>query len=375
MSTAAEWAPGLFKRIAVPRMAGSKSLADVEAAIAERLSAMGYRVAREPFVTSDRSLAAVALAGAGFGWTALLIMPLFLLAMPGWPLFLVGTGAMALVALLTVGVQRGLIGPARPGVTTANIVATRGEPVLWLVAHWDSKGQALSLAHRVVAVVALGIGAVWLLTALTVRLVVVVPWWVVAPGALLAAVGGAALSRAKTSNVSPGAVDNASGVIAALAAAERLRERADVGVLITGAEEYGMAGARAWIAGSPRGNMFLNFDGVDSRGAVRITTHARGALRGRSGGSLNVRGVVRDHLVAQGHDVSQWGLPAGIPVDGVVLASNGMDGVTVSRGDWTTARLVHTACDVPDRLDVGAILTVGLAAAEAATRLVDAAQL
>jgi len=55
-------------------------------------------------------------------------------------------------------------------------------------------------------------------------------------------------------------------------------------------------------------------------------------------------------------------------VDGVVLARAGMPGVTVSRGDWSTLGVVHTAADAPERLDPAAAVQAGRAVAAALCR-------
>ena len=54
-----------------------------------------------------------------------------------------------------------------------------------------------------------------------------------------------------TGNRSPGAVDNASGLISVLLAARTLSARPDLGVFITSGEELGLAGARAFVESHP----------------------------------------------------------------------------------------------------------------------------
>jgi hypothetical protein len=324
---------------------------------------MGYEVDQQRFVTSDRALLAVSVAGAGFGWVALLVAPLLVIELPGWPVASIGLGAIALVALLAFGIQTGQIPVLSKEVTASNIVATRGDPTLWLVAHSDSKSQALSLAGRIVAVVALATGMLWLCGALATRLITDLPWWAAAPGIILAVLGGAALSRGAPSDRSPGAVDNATGVVAVLAAAERLRHRTDVGVLVTGAEEYGMAGARAWTESHRAAGCFINFDGIDSRGPHRIALHAPRGVQGTAA-SRDVGQRIQARLHARGHRVTMRNLPPGVFVDGVVLARSGMPGATLSRGDWATARAVHTAADRSDRVDVRAATEAAQVAAE-----------
>ncbi len=363
-----EWAGALLQRIAVPRIPGSSEIGDVQTVIVEQLERSGYGVKRERFRASARPLIAASIAGSAFGWTVLMLVPLLVLDFTGWTVALVGAAALALAVLASLGIANGYLPVKIDSVDAINVCATRGHSALWLVAHSDSKGQGLSLAGRVSAVVLLGAGLILLASCLVVRLWTPLPWWAVAPAVVLTVTGGAGISRKAVTNESFGAVDNATGVIAALVAAERLRGRSDVGVLITGAEEFAMAGAKAWATAHGANGIFINFDGVDGRGIYRVTTHPTpGAAGGRQSAELGAALVRR--LQAAGADAKLGSLPPGILVDGVVLAKAGMPGVSLSRGDWKTLRVVHTVRDVHQRVDVGAAVLAGRAAAAVAEEL------
>jgi hypothetical protein len=238
-----------------------------------------------------------------------------------------------------------------------NIEARRGQPQVWLVAHSDSKGQGISLRTRVLAVVLTGVGAIALTAAVLVRLSDLLSFPSALAAVLPVVAGGALLSRSVPRDDSPGAVDNASGMIAVLAAAEALSARSDVGVLITGAEEFGMAGARVWTADAQRSERFVNIDGIDARGTVRIMVH-RGARDQRQAAARLADRLLHGFEQA-GSRVRVGPLPPGILVDGVVLAAAGMPGVTVSRGDWRTLGVVHTRRDAASRADADAAVRVG----------------
>ena len=363
------WAGELFHRIAVPRLPGTAALGPVEDAIAERLQAIGLEVERAAFQASPRPLMAGSIAGAALGWVALGLAPLLVISVPGWPVAVIGVAALAFVALLAQGVAAGHLSIAGSEVPAVNLVATCGAPALWLLAHSDSKSQRFSLRGRVLATAALGFGTVGLVALLGWRLAGPLPWWAVLPAMLLSIGGGAVLSLGAPRNGSPGGVDNATGVVAALVAAESLAGRTDVGVLVTGAEEFGMAGARAWVEGGAPGGVFVNFDGVDGRGAYRLTAHrARGAPAGSLTDS-DVRSALTDAFAAAGAGVAPGNLPIGTFVDGMVLGRAGMPGVTVSRGDWHTLGVVHTARDSADRVDLTAAIEAGEVAAAAVRRL------
>jgi Zn-dependent M28 family amino/carboxypeptidase len=134
---------------------------------------------------------------------------------------------------------------------------------------------------------------------------------------------------------SPGAVDDASGVVALLRAATMLAQDAAIGIVMTSAEELGMAGARAFAA-TRSGGVALNVDGVDDRGNVLCMVH-RGAPRARDA----VRRAARasDTKVGFGRTIP------GVLTDGVALADAGWSAVTLSRGTLATLARIHRTSD------------------------------
>ena len=365
------WPLQFLQRIAVPRLPGSESLRDVEAAIVERLTESGYTVFKDSFTASTSPLVSASVAGAGFGWTALILTPLLIVGPPGWgwSVALIGVGAFTLISLLAVGSYRGWVELGTLKVEAVNIWAKRDRPAVWLVAHSDSKSQQLSLGGRVLAVALLCAGLALMIVALTLRIFTPLPWWFAFPVGFATVLGGGALSRATVSNDSPGAVDNATGVLAALVAADGLRTRSDIGVLITGAEEFGMAGAAAWTSQYGGKGMFLNFDSLDSRGSYRVMIHRTRAQDETSGRGREIANALASQLASLGQTVICRSLPPGILVDGVVLARAGMPGVSLSRGDWNTLRVVHTSRDSSDRVDVAAAVMAGRATSAALNSL------
>jgi hypothetical protein len=341
--------------------------------VEQHLRAWGYAVLRQHFVTIPVRLAGVSLLGAGIGWLALVLYPLFVLPLPGWSVSFVGASGLLLVSLIAFGMVSGKLPGSGQPVEAVNLEARRGEPRVWLVAHLDSKGQRLSLRGRVVGVVLLVLGIVGLVTALVFRWFETLPWWAALPVTVLALVGGGAMSLSAPRNESPGAVDNASGVIAALVAAAELAERMDVGVLITDAEEFGMEGARAWIAAGAETAPFVNFDGVDSVGRHRMAPHGAPGAGTTAGDARELATAIAAELQHHGEAVKIGRLPPGVLVDGVVLAKGGMPGVTLSRGTWSTLGVVHTVRDSLDRVDVRAPVVAGRAVAAAVQRMLDAA--
>lgn len=367
-----DWAYDLFRRIAVPRLPGSRAVSKVEELVTERLRAFGYEVRHQIFQTAPNSLRGAAVGSAGLGCCALVLFPPLVLPFPGLGVALIGTALLAMVGLLAAGVARRLVWVDESVVTATNVFGTRGsEPRFWLVAHSDSKGQRLSLRGRVTASISLGLGAGGLVVLLALRVAGPLPVAAVAPWIVLTLVGGAAMAGPVLVGSSPGAVDNASGIIAALVAAERLKDRRDIGVLITAAEEFGMEGARAWtqldVAGS-----FVNFDGIDSIGVVNVMTHSprtRATREPDREAAMRLRVSVSERLAEAGYAVRRSRLPLGVFVDGSVLAGGGLGGITVSRGNWATLGVVHTARDTVERTDPKSAIDIGRIVAQAVPAL------
>jgi Peptidase family M28 len=249
---------------------------------------------------------------------------------------------------------------------SANLVASRGQPSVWLVAHLDSKSQTIPMIAR--------IGLISLVAAAIAALVTVllVDWigglsradgssqslWSVIP--VLCAIGATAsigLALCLTGNKSAGALDNASGVVAVLLAARAVRASADIGVIVTSAEELGLAGARAFVEGNNSPAIAINCDTVDDRG--RFVCMVRGR-RGTTAAALvrvaeRLKVPIRETMV----------LP-GILADSIAFTDAGWDAVTLSRGNISTLARVHTGSDTRERLNgTGIALAARLLAAAA----------
>jgi hypothetical protein len=241
---------------------------------------------------------------------------------------------------------------------STNLVATRGAPTLWLVAHLDSKSQPIPIVVRALAItaslvlygVAAGVGVAQLIVPISPFV-----WIALATLAVLAALP---VMASVVGARSPGALDDASGVVTVLRAAEQLPRDLALGVLLTSAEELGLAGARAWAReGAPASAINLaplsaiNIDGIDDSGGIRLIYSGRlpRALLERFG--------------------SGWPSPGrlvpGVLMDGVALSDAGWQVVNVSKGSWRTVSRIHTPSDDLAHLD-------GRGAEEVAAMLVDA---
>ena len=220
-----------------------------------------------------------------------------------------------------------------------NLEARRAIPGVWLVAHLDSKSQPVSLLVRAAAAVAAALSWCCLIVGWAVSGAVPVPARLLLGLATCGAVASVPLLVSWVTAGGNGTLDNASGVAAVLKAASVIDPAVPLGVIITSAEELGLAGARAWVETSPVG-VAINCDGVDDRGALTIT--ATGAGRHllqslRAAGALSSDARIRRSL-------------PGVLMDSTAFADRGWSACTVSQGTRSSLARVHTGGDTLDNL-------------------------
>jgi hypothetical protein len=319
-----------------PRPAGSAAEDRVRGYAAQVLEEAGFTISRVSFTYSrfpggyatpiGGALLAIALAVAamlglrGAPWAALAAVLVGAIAVGAF------TAAMLGDAVLTLPVLRA---------ASENLIATRGSeaPRVWLVAHLDSKSQPVPSLLRVAGVGLLVIALVAALAAIALQLAGLphrMAWWVSLGSALLGALPVVASVVGVRSN---GALDNASGVAAVLAAAVAVHPDKTFGVLLPSAEELGLAGARAW-ARDARAGTALNCDGVDDAGELTI-------MFSRAAPTPLIRTL--EELAPRPARVMR--MPLGLLTDSVALADRGWSTVTVCRGTVASLRRVHTSRD------------------------------
>jgi hypothetical protein len=352
---------------AVPRATGTDANATARDRVARDLAAAGFQRRDIPFEFSAfpgrwatpifGALGLLVVQGAGHFGSRGSILEAGLI-------YVAGLGAMA------IG------GPwlARRGVLSLGFMRKRGEqmeftragasrPRVWLCAHVDTKSQPVPTLVRAVgiAVMAIGLLVTLVLVALAAADVPMhVAWWI--GSAFVTLAGAFPVMLSVVTNRSPGALDNASGVATVVEAARLLAGR-DVGVLITDAEELGLAGARAWGASNPEapGTFVLNCDGVDDGGS-NLVMYSGPAPR------QLLDGVAR----AAAKSGVAWRarrLPLGVLTDSVAFTDAGLPSATFSRGTRASLLRVHTRRDNLERLRGTGIADVARLMAATASEL------
>jgi peptidase M28-like protein len=345
--------------LALPREAGSPEAATARDLVTRHLTNLGYRVAVQKFTFAPSSLLAFPLFGDGLGLLGLLLLPFLGSArVPPWAALAVWTGGLTVLGIVAVGIGLGWV-PLGAGLKEdANLIATRGDasPSRWVVAHLDTKAQAHSMAGRLVAVWLCGIAVAALTLLALLRLRGPLPPVWAGLGTAVALLAGFLASRGRLKGHSRGARDNGTGVVAALAAAEASAD-SRLGVLITGAEEFGLVGARifARLFTESKEAEFVNVDTIDQQGVLYLVSHdSRGERLAQA---------AEPWLSGLGHPVRRRRLPLGIFVDSAPLAQAGLRAITIGRLTWNTLRRIHTPADTPDGLSFRTAEQVGKAIA------------
>ena len=340
------------KILALTREAGTLEAAQARQHVIEYLTDLGYAVTAQPFTFSPASLLAFPVFGAGLGGLALILFP-FLSTdrSPAWAALAVWIVGLLALSVLAVGIGLGWLSLGEVPREDANLIATRGgTPQRWVVAHLDSKAQGQSMAGRLVAVWVVGVAVAALSGVALARLSGVLSPMVAGAGVMLGIIAGVLAGRGRLKGRSHGARDNGTGVVAALAAAAAPDAR--VGVLITGAEEFGLVGARifARLWKGDAGSQFVNVDTVDQEGDVYLVSHDS---RGQA-----LAAALEPALAGLGHPIRQRRLPLGIFVDSAPLGRIAPS-ITVGRLTWRTLRCIHTPADTSDGLSFRTAEQVG----------------
>ncbi len=346
-------APELLRELASwPRFAGSASESAARARCAGILRESGFVVDEVSFDFSEfPARAAPPMIALLLGGTAI-SMGAFAAT---------GHYQLALILAITVATSMSVLGRmlSRNGVldfpwmrsSSTNLVAERQatRPGIWLVAHIDSKSQTIPMLLRVGSAAAAAV-----LFTLTVIVILAQAFASILPAnaplvlGLLTATALLPILLCFAGNRSHGALDNASGVVSILAAAEILTHR-NVGVIITSGEELGLAGARAFVRSRAGTGVAINCDTIDDSGKF---------LCMRSGSSSEMlesaieRAAARTGVLAMrgraGRRLSRM-LP-GVLADNVAFTDAGWQSFTLSRGNLRTLSRVHTQRDCADSM-------------------------
>lgn len=274
------------REIAYPRLVGSNGETRAAGYIKERLKERGIDVDEEPFKIKM------------VPWIPLkigLISSLILLFIG----ILISKEHQCISAIITSTILIGLlftdklwaflagldvIPDLMRGLSSKNIIARikkGGEKEAYLIAHYDSKGQSISLIARILLMITASFYLILLILyyisasphqfqgGINLQFYIAFAFTVII---LLI------LAFARTDNSSPGGLDNAGSVGLLIELAGLLKEKdyknLSITILFTGAEELGLLGAFAFLKRhrselNPDNTYFLNLDGIGIRGCLK----------------------------------------------------------------------------------------------------------
>jgi hypothetical protein len=343
--------------LALPREAGTPEALRARELASSYLTGLGYTVARQSFTFAPSSLDAFPVFGAGLGGLAVLLFPFLASAgSPRWTALAIWITGLTALSIVSTGIGLGWVHLGAGLREDANLIATRtsARPRRWVVAHLDSKAQGHSMAGRLVAVWVVGFASVGLTVLVFVRLAGTVPPLIAGLGTVLALLAGVLAGRGRLRGRSHGARDNGSGIVAALAAASM--PNTNLGILLTGAEEFGLVGARVFarLSGALPDAEFVNVDTIDQAGSMFLVSHdQKGERLARAWGP---------RLTHLGVPIRFRRLPLGIFVDSAPLARIA-PAFTIGRLTWNTLRCIHTPADTAAGLSLRTAEDLGRALA------------
>ena len=350
-----------------PRGTGSIALSTALQSVELELSGMGFETRERPFEYSafpgrfatplfgGAVLFTVGFAGhygaAGERWLplAILIVAIAIL-MPAW----YGLSRHGVLGMPIMR-QRGI-----------NLTATRlgALPRVWLCAHLDTKSQPVPTILRMagITLAMIGLFATFVLATLAVVGIQMHPY-VWAAMALVTLAGSLPVVLSVVGDKSPGALDNASGVVAVIAAARAIPNDSDIGVLITDAEELGLAGAHAGARSRAGGigGIVLVCDGVDD-GGENIVMYS-----GQKPEELVEAAMKAARSTNRAVQVQRMAF--GLLTDTVAFADHGVHSITFSRGSYASLARVHSRRDNLENLRGTGIAEVASLMAATASNL------
>jgi hypothetical protein len=252
---------------------------------------------------------------------------------------------------------------------------------LYLIAHYDSKSQTLPLPIRMVlfALYILGSVSVSGLTILSLflpDLQTLIPYF--AWGSIIS---GIPLLYMNIGNVSPGAIDNASGIglilhlAELLAANQDLLRRLQVTFLFTAAEEEGLIGAMAYVVMNKAelrkqaqrgGVLILNFDGIGTQGKLLLNGSSK---RQKKFSGDSIASWLREICTELDIPLGRFP-PIGALMDHEPFAHHGFDAISLATAG-SAAWSVHTRRDTFDKLHPNGFEQAGRVTLELIQRLTD----
>jgi hypothetical protein len=365
-------AKNIARKISFPRLTGSEGEEEAKNIIIKLLNDYGYTPEVESFVFSlfppEVLLKIIQFLIGSLAGGAILLFnntPAFSIVSSFFVIIIIiiGTGWSSLIEKF-YDVK---IAMRRSQNIMAEMIVKKGLSEIIFLAHYDSKSQTFPIIMRIffnvtgILFVIISIVSVWIFFVTGAK----IPEWFSFLCGMLSFIPFFLLLFNFTRNLSPGALDNASGVGVVLELARCLKGwqgGANIRFLLTGAEELGLAGAIRFIQKYEKilnkdNTYFINFDGISSGGNPVITVRY-GILYKKT--SQRLFQVIKDVFNKAGIRVRSSWLLIGAGLDSIPIASRGYESVTVSCGGMKKmGKIVHSPYDTSENLSAEALKLVG----------------
>ncbi len=330
-----------------PRAIGSPGERATAEYIAQKMAELGLKVDRQEFLASFFPLFLASRMMATISIVFLLIIGKIFYQLPIIVpmLLIILLIQVPIISLAIFGTRFLTFGR---GVRTKNIIGrlfcSQDKPTIVVVAHYDSKSQTTNMAVRVICFLV----PVAVCVVLFFASVVLLGHWAVIPKTAvwiliaLAVICLAFQFVSRTSNRSPGAIDNASGVAMLLALAgdlpQRLVGRANLVFLASGAEEAGLTGAVQYVLAyrgelDPQRTLIFNFDSLGTGGKVVMVSPRR------------LRKIEGNVLVRYGFSLRHLPLILGVGMDHMPFNRMGYRAMSFTQGSARSAWRMHSPED------------------------------
>lgn len=277
---------GYAREIAYPRLVGSNGEKMAAGYLTERLKEIGIDVDEEPF-----KIKIVPWIPLRIGLiSSLVLLPIGLIIskehryISALITFIILISLIAMDRLWTFLVRLDFIPDLMGGLSSKNIIARlrrEGKKEVYLIAHYDSKSQSISLTTRILLVATASFYLILLILQYIfttphqsqegINILLYLPLSFTAIIILI-------LLSVKTDNLSPGGIDNAGSVGLLIELANLLKEKdyknLSISLIFTGAEELGLLGAFAFLKRHRSeldldNTYFLNLDGIGVKGRLK----------------------------------------------------------------------------------------------------------
>jgi acetylornithine deacetylase/succinyl-diaminopimelate desuccinylase-like protein len=342
-----------------PRAIGSEAERKSADFIEKHFQQAGIEVERQNFTASFFPLIVAGKIITGLTLVILILSAVLYTSHPLITLILLGLllVQVPLVMFAVAGSRLSKIGQRFP---TCNLIGrVSGEkkelPTILLVAHYDSKSQSLNMAWRVILFLVPVAMATILFAATLLHLIGIfaVPVWAIWLIVALAGICLTVLFFSQTSNRSPGAIDNGSGVAILLSLAERLpakiSQQVNLVFLATGAEEVGLAGAIQFVRADCQNlrqnrTLVMNLDGLGCGGVVTMAGL-------KKFGQFQFADQAKTSLKEHGFSVRHYKAVPGVGLDHIPFMRAGYSAVSFTQGSGKSARRMHSPRDVIESVD------------------------